>query len=480
MSSFKTVLVLSLGIIQAVIGQQGSCPCEDIQADVEYTCEQQRKFGKCNEQYMIDKRFCDATCDRCPEECPYEPPEIDLSCGCTNNPPEGDFTCDDQKRFGSCTEDWMKAGNYCEASCERCVCVNGVKCTNIPPPGDILCLKQVEFGKCSEEWMISNRYCEVSCGTCPTQEQLEQAAESQQQDDPTPPPKQHASPPTVEIDADIAPPPVVEPVEDVSQETNATSIGEDDIAVMEPVVEEETQPKIQNRPRQHQPNKAQQNRSDTAKDEEVTVEVPVPEPVTEEAIPEVVPGESEEVLQTLVEILQRQDANSTQTQEETQECETTLYEVIASDPELSLLSGIIQDAGFESTLNNAQAQFTIFAPNNQAIEEFQSGNPEVSLGPSQMGLLQSILGYHIVNISYTTTDLAELPFVETLLGKETPLYIETVGGKITLEGESTSAQVVTPDKQVCKSVIHVIDSVLLATSDVVPEQPEEQAPAQNA
>eukprot|EP01025_Chloroclados_australasicus_P060941 TRINITY_DN78_c0_g1_i5.p1 TRINITY_DN78_c0_g1~~TRINITY_DN78_c0_g1_i5.p1 ORF type:complete len:218 (-),score=15.53 TRINITY_DN78_c0_g1_i5:1129-1782(-) len=90
--------------------EQESCPfaCNDnppppAKGEEQYTCKQQKDWGKCDEDFMAG--YCECTCERC--------------CACNNFPPQGhDYTCKQQKDFGKCGEDFMKG--YCECECGRC------------------------------------------------------------------------------------------------------------------------------------------------------------------------------------------------------------------------------------------------------------------------------------------------------------------------------------------------------------------------
>eukprot|EP01026_Neomeris_dumetosa_P084585 TRINITY_DN993_c0_g1_i13.p3 TRINITY_DN993_c0_g1~~TRINITY_DN993_c0_g1_i13.p3 ORF type:complete len:199 (+),score=18.40 TRINITY_DN993_c0_g1_i13:102-698(+) len=70
---------------------------------IPHTCEEQKKFGKCDSDFMLG--LCECTCDRC--------------CPCNNFPPPGEVnTCKQLQDKGKCGEEFMKG--YCECQCERC------------------------------------------------------------------------------------------------------------------------------------------------------------------------------------------------------------------------------------------------------------------------------------------------------------------------------------------------------------------------
>eukprot|EP01026_Neomeris_dumetosa_P077389 TRINITY_DN8351_c0_g1_i2.p1 TRINITY_DN8351_c0_g1~~TRINITY_DN8351_c0_g1_i2.p1 ORF type:complete len:222 (-),score=17.85 TRINITY_DN8351_c0_g1_i2:35-700(-) len=48
-----------------------------------------------------------------------EPKEVDDS-SCDDTPPDWDYTCQEQKRYGKCDADFMLVRNYCAKTCGRC------------------------------------------------------------------------------------------------------------------------------------------------------------------------------------------------------------------------------------------------------------------------------------------------------------------------------------------------------------------------
>eukprot|EP01025_Chloroclados_australasicus_P000950 TRINITY_DN10312_c2_g1_i1.p1 TRINITY_DN10312_c2_g1~~TRINITY_DN10312_c2_g1_i1.p1 ORF type:complete len:578 (-),score=73.81 TRINITY_DN10312_c2_g1_i1:433-2166(-) len=99
--------------------------CDDVQPSGGYTCEQQKSFGKCDEEWMITGAYCRETCQRCPSGIATNGDQVPTESRpnqeeCSNVQPPGDYTCSDQKSFGKCTVSWMITGNYCARTCERC------------------------------------------------------------------------------------------------------------------------------------------------------------------------------------------------------------------------------------------------------------------------------------------------------------------------------------------------------------------------
>jgi mannan endo-1,4-beta-mannosidase len=77
---------------------------------------------------------------------------------CNDSPPSADYSCEQQKGWGKCNEWWMKG--HCESACG--VCSN--TCNNSPPSTQYTCEQQKGWGKCNEWWMKG--HCESVCGVC--------------------------------------------------------------------------------------------------------------------------------------------------------------------------------------------------------------------------------------------------------------------------------------------------------------------------
>jgi uncharacterized surface protein with fasciclin (FAS1) repeats len=102
---------------------------------------------------------------------PPKAPTVEVSADCTDFAPDKIYTCADQKSFGKCDADFMIDGNFCARTCGRppCPAVEGVprECTDIPPGPDFTCAQQKEFGKCGEDFMVESNYCAKTCGRAP-------------------------------------------------------------------------------------------------------------------------------------------------------------------------------------------------------------------------------------------------------------------------------------------------------------------------
>eukprot|EP01025_Chloroclados_australasicus_P060841 TRINITY_DN786_c0_g2_i1.p1 TRINITY_DN786_c0_g2~~TRINITY_DN786_c0_g2_i1.p1 ORF type:complete len:552 (-),score=33.26 TRINITY_DN786_c0_g2_i1:2008-3663(-) len=100
------------------------CFCSDFPPK-DYTCELVNSLGLCD-RFVKDKNsplpegYCQTTCGRC--DCP-----TDKLCICSDVVPSGQWPCDRQKKWGKCEDEWMfnapTKGGYCQITCERCPCI---------------------------------------------------------------------------------------------------------------------------------------------------------------------------------------------------------------------------------------------------------------------------------------------------------------------------------------------------------------------
>lgn len=151
-------------------GGPGGALCTDAPpaapaGQTQYTCETQKSWGKCGESWMHG--YCATVCGTCQKGGASPPP------ACTNDAPpaapgQPPYSCDDQKRFGKCSEPWMKG--HCGSVCGTCQPSGSPPtCTDAPPPAaagqpQYSCSDQQKFGKCGETWMLG--YCKAVCGGC--------------------------------------------------------------------------------------------------------------------------------------------------------------------------------------------------------------------------------------------------------------------------------------------------------------------------
>eukprot|EP01023_Acetabularia_acetabulum_P000804 TRINITY_DN10313_c0_g1_i3.p1 TRINITY_DN10313_c0_g1~~TRINITY_DN10313_c0_g1_i3.p1 ORF type:complete len:220 (+),score=32.82 TRINITY_DN10313_c0_g1_i3:15-674(+) len=56
-------VLISCGLFLTIAAQNSGCGCEDTPPDDQFSCEQQKDFGKCGREYM--RGYCECTCGTC-------------------------------------------------------------------------------------------------------------------------------------------------------------------------------------------------------------------------------------------------------------------------------------------------------------------------------------------------------------------------------------------------------------------------------
>lgn len=143
----------------------------------------------------------------------------------------------------------------------------------------------------------------------------------------------------------------------------------------------------------------------------------------------------------------------------------TIVENAVNSADHTTLVAAVQAAGLVDTLSG-EGPFTVLAPVNAAFEALPEGTVESLLMSENKGLLQTILGCHVIPTLALSGDIASM--VEADGGEH---KVETVGGCIlTLEAadgvvtvtdeNGATANVTIADVRQSNGVIHVIDAVL--------------------
>lgn len=83
--------------------QKRTDSCVDVAPDSNYTCAEQKQFGKCNETFIFRDAYCLRSCDRCGESC-YDALPWD------------GFEC----TWDNCNSTHVLEGPFCLKTCKRC------------------------------------------------------------------------------------------------------------------------------------------------------------------------------------------------------------------------------------------------------------------------------------------------------------------------------------------------------------------------
>lgn len=124
---------------------------------------------------------------------------------------------------------------------------------------------------------------------------------------------------------------------------------------------------------------------------------------------------------------------------------------------LSALGDALQQAGLADQLDG-DGSFTVFAPTNDAFGAIEA--QELML-PRNEALLEEVLTYHVVPQDITTENISNGMTVETLEGDE--LTFRVFEDSIKVNG----ARITNPDANASNGTVHVVNGVLLETTDAV-------------
>ena len=128
----------------------------------------------------------------------------------------------------------------------------------------------------------------------------------------------------------------------------------------------------------------------------------------------------------------------------------------------STLATALTEAGLVDTLKS-DGQFTVFAPTDVAFGKLPKGTVEKLLKPENRDQLVEILTYHVVPGKIKAREVFTLDAAETLNGQR--LEIKIKDGGVMVDNASVTAT----DIEASNGVIHVIDTVLLPTSENIVE-----------
>jgi len=148
---------------------------------------------------------------------------------------------------------------------------------------------------------------------------------------------------------------------------------------------------------------------------------------------------------------------------------STLVEYLKSDPKFSTLVAAVESAGLVDTLNNLDANLTVFAPTNEAFEEALS---ILNLTAEELlkdkETLTSVLTYHVLGSKVYSNQISDGMEANTLNGEDVEFSVTEEGGVFV-----NDAKVVEADVETSNAVVHVIDTVLLP-EDILDVQNEDE------
>lgn len=122
------------------------------------------------------------------------------------------------------------------------------------------------------------------------------------------------------------------------------------------------------------------------------------------------------------------------------------------------LATALSKAGLVETLKG-KGPFTVFAPTDAAFEKVDQATLKSLLQPEQKAALTGILTYHVVPGKMPAAQVIKKKGLVTVNGQRAALSVGKAGAKI------DGATIVKTDIKCSNGIIHVIDAVILPSSD---------------
>ena len=135
-----------------------------------------------------------------------------------------------------------------------------------------------------------------------------------------------------------------------------------------------------------------------------------------------------------------------------------IVQVASKAGSFNTLLAAAKAAGLVGALEG-EGPLTVFAPTDEAFGKLPEGTVETLLKPENKEQLKSILLYHVVEGKVTSDQVLKLSSAKTLQGESAKIAVKD--GKVYVDG----AQVVKADVPASNGVVHVIDSVILPSTD---------------
>lgn len=129
------------------------------------------------------------------------------------------------------------------------------------------------------------------------------------------------------------------------------------------------------------------------------------------------------------------------------------------------LAAALKAGGLIETLQG-KGPFTVFAPTDEAFAKLPAGTVESLLKPENKAQLVAVLTYHVVPGAVAASDVVKLTAAGTVNGQQVSIQVKGDSVKV------DDASVVKTDIKCSNGIIHVIDSVILPSSDNIPATAE--------
>jgi transforming growth factor-beta-induced protein len=137
--------------------------------------------------------------------------------------------------------------------------------------------------------------------------------------------------------------------------------------------------------------------------------------------------------------------------------------VLADD--LSTLVTAVTEADLVETLSDETASYTVFAPVNAGFDALPAGTLDTLLEPANIADLQGVLTYHVVEGSYSASQLYDGQTLTTLNGEDLTVSVTPAGVQLIGAESDNIVTVAIADIFSSNGVVHAIDGVLLPADD---------------
>ena len=140
--------------------------------------------------------------------------------------------------------------------------------------------------------------------------------------------------------------------------------------------------------------------------------------------------------------------------------ERSIVEVAVEAGNFKTLAAALKAGDLVAPLQG-KGPFTVFAPTDDAFAALPEGTLATLLDPENKATLQAILTYHVVAGEVPARDVVKKLFATTLNGQRVDIRVDDRG--VSIDG----ARVTKTDIKCSNGVIHVIDAVLVPSTDDV-------------
>eukprot|EP00961_Rhodomonas_salina_P223392 3020877-Rhodomonas_salina.1 len=148
----------------------------------------------------------------------------------------------------------------------------------------------------------------------------------------------------------------------------------------------------------------------------------------------------------------------------------TVFDVVALSPAHGTLQTLVSIAGLNSALQESDAEYTLFAPTNDAFEDLAQENSllytKLSSGSDTWKpLLKEVLLFHALAIEVKTDDFTDEATSYATIAAAANLVLQAAEPHIQAESPGQGhADINYPDMKTTNGIVHSIDAVLLPPS----------------